>query len=169
MKWLLAAAAAVLLAGYVYWQRQSVKTTYVNGLAPYTGLAGREYILERDCYIFKLKGSDSDWPYVASHATVPDLPADVDAKNIGTDTPGARLLDIVTVGTHFRIVSVRRDQKGDKTTITYEILLADEATRKYPRVDALYMLDHTAEDPNSPPSIVPDYAVPRHTNTSATP
>jgi hypothetical protein len=111
-----------------------------------------------------LKTATSDWPYVASHTTVPDLPSEVDTKYIGADYPNVRILDTVSVGTHFRIVSVRRDQKAGKTNITYEILLADEATRKYPRVDALYLLNRTAEDPSSPPSIVPDYAVPRRSN-----
>ena len=163
-RWLIGGILLALIVLIVISGRGANKTSYVNGLALYSKIPGREFILERDCYIFKLKDADSDWPYIASHATVADLPADVDAKYVGTDNPKVRVLDIVTVGTQFRIVSVRRDEKAGKSTITYEILLADEATRKYPRVDALYMLDHTAEDPASPPSIVTDYAVPRRTN-----
>ena len=41
MKWLLAAIVAALLAVGVYQQLNSVKTTYVNGLTPYTTLPGR--------------------------------------------------------------------------------------------------------------------------------
>jgi hypothetical protein len=155
-------AAIVLLI--VVSSHNANKTSYVNGLALYTKIPGKEFIFERDCYIFKLKDKESDWPYVASHATMAALPTEFDAKNIGSDFGNLRILDTVALGTGFRIVSVRRDQKGTKSTITYEILFADEASRKYPRVDALYMLDRTDEDPASPPSIVPDYAVPRRTN-----
>jgi hypothetical protein len=163
-RWIIGGILAALILLIVISGHGATKTAYVNGLPLYSSIPGREYIFERDCYIFKLTGSASDWPYVGTHATVPELPADFDPKKAETDLPGVRILDTVTVGTHFRIVSVRRDQKDGKTNITYEILLADEATRKYPRVDALYMLDRTSEDPVSPPSIMVDYAVPRRSN-----
>src|ERR1700679_3091308 len=127
MKWLLVAVVAALLAGYVYWQRQSVKTTYVNGLAPYTGLAGREYILERDCYIFKFKAHDTSWPLLGAQATVPELPADVKESNVGGDFPGVRILGIVRTGDRFRIASVRKDSSRAGQRVTFEIVLVDES------------------------------------------
>jgi hypothetical protein len=162
-RWIIGGLLLALLLVIILSGRGANKTSYVNGLALYTQIPGREFIFQRDCYIFKLKNSDSDWPYVASHASVPALPIDVDLKNVGVESPDLRILDIVTTGTRFRIVSVRRDQRGEKATITYEILLADEASRKYPRVDALFMLDHTAENTTTQPMIVPEFAVPRRT------
>ena len=156
---LVAIVLFVLIAG-----RTATKTSYVNGLPLYSQIPGREYIFQRDCYIFKFKDSDSDWPYVASHLTVPALPENVDLKNVGGDYSKLRILDIVTTGSRFRIVSVRRDQKGTRVTITYEILFADEAARKFPRVDALWMLDRSDEDPASAPNILADYAVPRRSS-----
>jgi hypothetical protein len=159
MKWLLAAVAAALLAGYVYWQRQSVKTTYVNGLAAYTGIAGREYILERDCYIFKFKAHDTSWPLLGARATVPELPEEVKEANVGAEFPAVRILGIVHTGDRFRIASVRRDASRTEQRITFEIVLVDEATRPYPRLDAYVMLDHSPEKAGAAPTILADYAV----------
>ena len=145
MKWLFAVLFAALLAGYVYWQRNSVKTSYVNGLAPYTNLPGRDFILERDCYIFKFKSRDSDWPLVGSHASVPELPAEVTLANVDKEFPDVRILGVLKVGDHFRIASVRRDQSRAETKITFEVALADESSRRYPRLDAYWITDHSPE------------------------
>ena len=160
MKWLIAAVAAVLLAGYVYWQRQSVKTTYVNGLAAYTGLAGREYLLEKDCYIFKLKAHDTSWPLLGAQSTVPELPAEVKESNVGQDFPSVRILGIVRTGDRFRIASVRRDASRKEQRVTFEIELADPTTRPFPRLDLAYvMLDHSPEKEGAAPVFLTDYAV----------
>jgi hypothetical protein len=159
MKWLLAAVAAALLAGYVYWQRQSVKTTYVNGLAAYTGIAGREYILERDCYIFKFKAHDTSWPLLGAQTTAPELPAQVKESNVGAEFPAVRILGIVRTGDRFRIASVRRDTSRTEQRVTFEIVLVDESTRPYPRLDAYVMLDHTPEKSGAAPTFLADYAV----------
>jgi hypothetical protein len=159
MKWLIAVVVAALLAGYVYWQRQSVKTTYVNGLAPYTTLAGREYILERDCYIFKLKAHDTSWPLLGAHETVPELPEAVKDSSVGTVLPGVRILGILHTGDRFHIASVRRDTSRSETRITFEVVLVDESTRQYPRLDAFPILDHSPEKEGAAPTIMTDYAV----------
>lgn len=163
-RWIMGGLLAAIVLLIVVSSHNANKTSYVNGLAEYSKIPGKEFIFERDCYIFKLTDKESDWPYVASHASLAGLPAEFDVKNVGKDFGNIRILDTVALGTGFRIVSVRRDQRGAKSTITYEILFADEASRKYPRVDALYMLDRTEEDPVTAPSIVGDYAVPRRTN-----
>jgi hypothetical protein len=163
-RWFMGGLLIAIIALVAITTRTATKTSYVNGLPLYSQIPGREYIFQRDCYLFKFKDQASDWPLVGAHATVPALPAEVDAKYVGTDVADLRILDTVTTGTRFRIVSVRRDQKGPKTTITYEILFADEASRKFPRVDAQWMLDHTVEDPAQAPGILADYAVPRRTN-----
>jgi hypothetical protein len=160
MKWLIAAAAAALIAVFVYLQLHSVKTSYINGLAPYTKLPGRGFILEQDCYIFKFKARDSDWPLIGSHEAVPELPEKVTAANIGADFPAVRILGVLGVGEHFRIASVRRDESRSGTTITFEIALPDEASRKYPRLDAFWIMDHTPEKNGGAPWILAHFAVP---------
>jgi hypothetical protein len=160
-RWILGGVLAAIALLIVFFTRGTTKTSYVNGLPPYTTLPGREYIFERDCYIFKFKDADTDWPLIGSSLTVPSLPAEVGPRNVGAPFPNLRILDTVTTGTRFRIVSVRRDQVGTNSTITYEILFVDEASRKFPRVDAFWMLDHTKEDPLAAPKILTDYAVPR--------
>jgi hypothetical protein len=159
MKWLLGAIVAALLVGYVYWQRQSVKTTYVNGLAPYTNLAGREYILERDCYIFKFKAHDTSWPLLGAQATVPELPAEVKDTEIGSELPAVRILGTVRTGDRFRIASVRRDESRTLRRITFEVVLADESTRPFPRLDAYEIMDHSPERDGAAPRIMTEYAV----------
>jgi len=159
MKWLLAILAAALVAGYVYWQRNTVKTSYVNGLPPYTTLPGRDFILERDCYIFKFKSRDTDWPLLASHATVPELPQEVADANVGRDFPDVRILGVLRVGDHFRIASVRRDQSRSQTRISFEVALSNESTRRYPRLDAYCIIDHSPEKDGEAPRIMTEYAV----------
>jgi hypothetical protein len=160
MKWLMAALAAVLIAAFVYMQVHAVKTTYVNGLPPYTTLPGLEYILERDCYVFKFKAHATDWPLLGTRDTVPQLPAEVSASNVGADLPDVRILDVIRVGDHFRIASVRRDEARAGTTVTFEVLLQDEASRKYPRLDVFWILDHSPEKAGLAPTVMPSFAVP---------
>ncbi len=160
MKWILAVLAAMGIAALVFLQMHSVKTTYVNGLAPYTSLPGLEFIVERDCYIFKFKDHDTDWPLLGAVDTVPDLPAEVKTANVGAEFPKVRILDVVRVGERFRIVSVRRDVSRSETRITFEVLLQDESTRKYPRVDAYWILDHSPEKTGGAPKVLAAYAVP---------
>lgn len=159
MKWLIGAVLVALIAGYVYWQRNSVKTSYVNGLPPYTNLPGRQFILERDCYIFKFRHRPSDWPLLGAHATVPELPADVSDARVGTETADVRILGVLRVGEHFRIASVRREQSRTSTTISFEVTLPDESTRPYPRLDAYWIMDHAPEKTGAAPTILTDYAV----------
>ena len=160
MKWLLVALAAVLVAAFAVLQFRSVKTTYVNGLPPYTTLPGLEFILERDCYVFKFTAHDTDWPLLASHESVPQLPAEVKASYVGADMPDVRILDVIRVGDHFRIASVRRDESRKGTTLTFEVLLADEASRKYPRLDVFWIMDHSPEKAGEAPKIMASFAVP---------
>jgi hypothetical protein len=160
MKWFLAAAAVALVAAFAYLQVRSVKTTYVNGLPPYTNLPGRDFIVEHDCYVFKFKGHDTDWPLLGARDTVPDLPAEVTPVNIGADFPTVRILDVIHVGDHFRLASVRRDVSRSGTTVTFEVLLSDEATRKFPRVDTFWIMDHSPETKGEAPTFLPSYAVP---------
>src|SRR5271156_3289744 len=109
MKWFLAAVGVAVVAAFAYLQLNSVKTTYVNGLAPYTALPGREFIVERDCYVFKFKSSDTDWPLLGSREVVPDLPAEVSATNVGAEFNSVLILDFIHFVYLFRIASVRRD------------------------------------------------------------
>ena len=91
---------------------------------------------------------------------MPELPAEVDRKLIGTDQPGVRLLDVVRTGTRFKIVSVRRDQSRTKTDITLEIYLLEDTERFFARLDAFYLLDHRPEQSGGAPIMREDYAVP---------
>jgi hypothetical protein len=159
MKWVIIAMLACLVAAYAVWQRDAVKTSYVNGLAPYANLPGRDYILQQDCYIFKLKHHASDWPFIGSHAAVPALPETVSASRVGTETDEARILGVLKVGEHFKVVSVRRDQSRKATVISFEVLLADESNRRYPRLDAYWIMDHSGDNQGLAPSILPSYAV----------
>jgi hypothetical protein len=165
-KWIWTGAIALAVVVFVIWQRSGTKTAYVNGLPEYTNLPGKEYIFQRDCYVFKLNRQDTSYPLVGAHAPdaaihVPELPREISEKNIGFKDEKVRILDVVRAGTRFRIVSVRREQTRRATTITFEILLSDEAERRYPRLDAFYILDHAPEKEGKAPIIVPDYAVER--------
>jgi hypothetical protein len=162
LKWIVGAIVLVALAvGFVRLQRNAVKTSYVNGLPLYTDLPGQEFIFERDCYVFEFRDRSSDWPLVGTHLTVPLLPAEVDPAKVGADLPGVRILGLARIGDRFRIVSVRRDESRQGTTITFEILFMDETARPYPRLDAYWIMDHAPEKRGRAPSILLTYAVPR--------
>jgi hypothetical protein len=165
-KWIIAAVVALLLAGFIYWQANSVKTTYVNGLPQYTRLPGREFIFERDCYIFKFKAHGTVWPLVGANVpgaaiSVPDLPAEVSPKYVGADLPAVRILDIAHTGDRFRIVSVRRDASRRATQVTFEIVFLNVDGRFFPRLDAYWIMNHAPEQHDAAPAIFPDYAVER--------
>jgi hypothetical protein len=166
MKWIIAAVAALLLGAFVYWQAGAVKTTYVNGLPQYTRLPGREFIFERDCYIFKFKAHDTVWPLVGANVpgaalSVPELPAEVSPRYVGADLPAVRILDLAHTGDRFRIVSVRRDASRRATQITFEIVFLNVDGRRYPRLDAYWILDHSPEQHDAAPAMLPEYAVER--------
>jgi hypothetical protein len=160
MKWFLAVVGVAVVAAFAYFQLHSVKTAYLNGLPAYSSLPGLEYIVEHDLYVFQFKSHPSDWPLLGSKEVVPALPAEVAAANIGADLPSVRIIDVIHVGDHFRIASVRRDVSRSGTTITFEVLLSDEATRKYPRVDTYWIMDHSPEKQGLAPTLLPEFAVP---------
>jgi len=164
MKWFFAVVALGLLGLFTYCQRNSSKSSYVNGLPQYTNLPGRQFIFQRDCYIFKLKDHNTSWPLVATHAQVAGLPIEVDRKNVGVDLPEVRILDVVKTGVRFKLVSVRRDESRTGTSITFEILLLEDVEREYPRLDTFYLVDHTPEKNGAPPVFFEEFVVPRSAN-----
>jgi hypothetical protein len=97
---------------------------------------------------------------LGSHEVVPALPADVAASHVGEELPDVRILDVLHIGDHFKLASVRRDESPTTgTTITFEVVLSDEAIRKFPRVDAYWILDHAPEKDGKPPAFLTQYAV----------
>lgn len=155
---------AALAAGFVVWQRGAARTEYVNGLAVYESVPGHRYSFERDCYIFKFKDRDSDYPLVGDHEVVSALPEEVKESYVGKDLPGVRILGLTHVGDRFRIVSVRRDTRRGKVTITFEILFANEDEWKYPRLDTYWIMDHSPEKEGRAPFLLPAYAAERSAN-----
>lgn len=164
MKWLYALVAAVLIAGAVigweYRERNSVKSAYVNALPPYTQLRGLAYIIEQDCYIFEFKSGEAMYPLLASHETVPDLPVDVKQTNVGADFPKVRILGVIKTGDRFRIASVRMDTSRTGSVISFEIVLDNESSRAFYKLDTYWMMDHSPEKVGAAPTYLPSYAVP---------
>ncbi|HVW20922.1 MAG TPA: hypothetical protein VHC86_06870 [Opitutaceae bacterium] len=158
-KWILTAGGALVLVAFIVWQVNSVKTSYVNGLEAYRGMQDRQYIFERDCYIFKLKGRSTDLPLVADHEREAALPAEVAQKYVGADLPGVRILAIAHVGDRVKVASVRREQGREGTHITLEMLFLDEDQRPYPRLDADLILDHGPEAEGKAPQPLPIYLI----------
>jgi hypothetical protein len=160
-KRLLVAIAVIIVGVFVWWQGNLSKTSYVNGVVPYDALLNRQFIFERDCYIFDMDSHHADWPLVGDHTVVPSLPADVNEKNIGASLPGVRILDVVRVGDRFKIFNIRRDQDKSGTHITFELLFLDEDARRYPRLDAFWIMDHAPESKGEAPGLLEAYAIRR--------
>lgn len=161
LKWLLFAAAVVAVGVFIFLQRQAVKVMYVNGLPAYNQLPNQEFIFQRDCYIFKLEDRESSYPLVGAHATVPELPEQVSPEFVGQTINGARILDLVRLGDRVRIVSVRREVSRKEDFVTFELLFTDDEDRRYPRLDAFYILDDPFGGEQRPPRILETYAVRR--------
>lgn len=160
-KWILI-IGAIILAGVLFLiGRGGTKSSYINGLPGYNEMPNQEYIFQRAGYIFKDDNRSSAYPYVGTHGEVPGLPEVVAADQVGTAINGLRILDTVRVGDRFRIISVRRDERPDDVTVTYEILFSDELERSYPRLDAYYLLDHSRDADGVPPPLQTRLAVPR--------
>lgn len=162
MKWIVAAVALAALAFAFLSRGDPVKTSYVNGLPQYNHLPGKEFIFQRDCYLFKFEDENTSWPLVGSNEVVPDLPRVVSPDEIGRIHGRARIIGVVRVGERVRLASVRRQEGGGKPPlISFELLFTDEAKREEPRMDALLILDRTLEASGGAPTLREDYAVPR--------
>ena len=167
MKWLLAVVLVVLAGLGLWWQINTTKISYVNGLDHYVELPNKEYILEIDCYAFAWRDKTiaTAWPLLGVKApgvatSVAELPREVDRKHIGGNFPGIRIMDVIPKGTHFRVLSVRREEKrGHPTFISYEIAFLDEVDRPYSRADLRPILLPVAHA-GDPPLIDPAVAVP---------
>jgi hypothetical protein len=86
---------------------------------------------------------------------------EVDPKHLNADHPAGRIIDVVRTGSRFKLVSVRRDESRHGMSISFELLFVDEAERKYPRIDAYFIMDHSPEARGEAPSLLNAYAVER--------
>jgi hypothetical protein len=166
MKWLLAIGLVVLAGLGLWWQINTTKISYVNGLEAYADMPNREYILEHDCYVFALRQHIAtahpllgvNAPGVATSLAA--LPREVSAGQLGKDFPLVRLMEIVPKGTRFRILSVRREEsRRTGVFISYEITLLDDLTHPYQRIDIRPILLPVAR-PGEVPRIDETVAVP---------
>ncbi len=137
------------------------KHSYINGLPGFNEMPNREYITQKTAYVFKDDGRESSYPYIASVNERPELPGSSDNANVGMKIGSLRILDILPIGTRFRIISVRKDESSAETSITYEILLDRADEREYPRLDAYYIVDHGNGSTDTPPPVLGRFAAPR--------
>ncbi len=165
LKWLIAIVGAVLVGWFAWFQFNATKIAYVNGLAPYDVMPGREYLLQLDCHVFAWRHeSASRYPFLGVNhpqagRRVSPLPHPASAADVGRELPEVRILDFIPKGTPFRLLSVRREQHRAGVTITYEIKFLDEVDRPYLRVDIRPLLLPAAR-PGDVPAIDPTVAVP---------
>ncbi len=166
MKWLIPVVGLVFASWFAWFQLNTTKISYVNGLAPYDVMPGREYILQHDCYVFAWRQSIATaYPLLglnrpALATSVAALPQKVSPELIGHSRPLVRLMDVIPQGTRFRLLSVRREQsRRTGTFISYEIKFLDEVDRPYQRIDIRPILLPPAES-GGLPEIDPAVAVP---------
>ena len=166
MKWLLSVTLVVIAVAAIWWQMNTTKIAYVNGLDAYAAMPNKEYVLEKDCYVFALRKHIAtahpllglNAPDVAARTA--DLPVEVTRANIGKVLPNIRIMDVIPKGTHFRILSVRSEiSRSTGLFISYEIAYLDEVDRPYPRTDLRFVQLPVAH-PGDVPLIDPAIAVP---------
>lgn len=166
LKWITAVAFAACLGWFAWFQLNTTKISYVNGLAPYDVMPGRDYILQHDCYVFAWhKSIATAYPLLgvnhpAVRTSVSALPREVSASLVGTAQPLVRLMNVIPRGTRFKVLSVRREQsRRTGTFISYEIKFLDEVDRPYQRIDIRPIL-LPAATPGGVPDIDETVAVP---------
>ena len=157
MKWLIP-LVGLALAGWFFWfQANTTKISYVNGLAPYDVMPGREYILQHDCYVFNwIEHPASGFPLLGTNATgaatrVSALPADSSDSYRGRTLAEVRIVDRIPRGTRLLLTSVRREEsRGAGTVISYEAKFLDEVERPYQKVDLRPLLLPVAQGGDVP-------------------
>ncbi len=169
-KWILISVAALALAIFAFLQLPSTKVAYVNGLEEYRDIPGREFLLQRPCYIFsyheRSKHTDAAYPLIGLNASdlttsTPELPAEVSPEQMAKAHAKVRLMEIMPTGSIFKIISVRREQNPKTgTRFSYEIKFIDDKERAYQRVDARQIILPMSAD-EIIPKIDPAVAVPR--------
>lgn len=142
LKWIIATVCLALFGWFVWFQLNTVKISYVNGLAPYDVMPGREYVLQCDCYVFAWHEKIATaYPLLGVNlpgaaTSVEALPREVAAAKVGQPLPLVRLMDAIPRGTRFQLLSVRREEgRRIGTLISYEIRFLDEVERPYQRID----------------------------------
>jgi len=160
MKWIIAAAAAVLLAGFGLLAAQFDQDHLCQRLPQYNQLPGREFIFQRDCYIFKFKHHNTDWPLVGANApgsamSVPDCQPKCRPSMSASRCPRCAFSTSPVPAIVSRSFPCVVDETRHGAHVTFEILFTDEAERRYPRLDAFWILDHTPEARGEAPSISP--------------
>jgi hypothetical protein len=165
-KWIIAVVCAALLGWFLWFQANTTKISYVNGLSPYDVMPGREYILQHDCYVFAWrKEIGTSYPLLGVNlpgaaGSVDALPREVSVEQLGRSQPLVRLMDVIPKGTRFRLLSVRREQsRRIGTFISYEIKFLDDVDRPYQRVDIRPILQPPGK-PDDIPTVDPAVAVP---------
>jgi len=141
-KWLLALGCAILTAWFFWFQINATKISYVNGLAPYDVMPGREYILQHDACVFAWRQNPTaGFPLLGVHhpdvrTSVAALPLNPVTKHINQEGPVVRVMDVIPRGTRLLLTSVRREQsRRTGTLITYEAKFLDGVDRPYQKVD----------------------------------
>lgn len=157
MKWLIAIVGAALGGWFIWFQVNATKISYVNGLAPYDVVPGREYILQQDCFVFAdREHPTSGFPLLGTNhrdarTRVTALPEIATPDARGKALASVRILDLIPRGTRFLITSVRREQsRRAGTLITYEAKFADNIERAYQKVDLRPILLRVAHQGDVP-------------------
>jgi hypothetical protein len=143
VKWLIPLGGAALLAWFAWFQLNTTKIAYVNGLVPYDTMPGREYILQHDAYVFVWrKAPTSGFPLLgvnhpAAATRVAALPGpDTPPPAAGWQNDEVRIVDRIPKGTRLELTSVRREEsRREGTVITYEAKFLDGVERPYQKVD----------------------------------
>lgn len=157
MKWFIAIVGAVLVGWFIWFQVNTTKISYVNGLSPYDVVPGREYILQQDCFVFV----DRDHPTTGfpllgtnhrdARTRVAGLPETASNDAVGKHFASVRILDVIPRGTRFLVTSVRREQSRHAgTVISYEAKLTDNIERAYQKVDLRPILLPVAQQGDVP-------------------
>lgn len=142
MKWMISIALAAFVGWFLWFQWQSTKVAYVNGLAPYDVVPGREFILQHPACVFAWRENPtSGFPLlganiVGARTSRSELPAQATSAAAGAEFPDVRILEVIPRGTRLLITSVRREEsRRAGLVITYEAKLLDDVQRAYQKVD----------------------------------
>ena len=123
----------------------------LNSVYPYSKLAGKNYSLLSDCYVFRMRDSRGDLPYVLSYRDNPRVPTPVDRAHVGESNDSGDVLGLVPAGTIFRVNSIQRISipLSDNASwrYVYDISFVGKEISAWPHLDAYYLTDWIYNDP----------------------
>jgi hypothetical protein len=109
----------------------------------FTAVAGRKYVILKECYIYRDVGEHPKYPVVAFYSETPGVGTPSFPKNaqnfVDKRVDGVEILGILPKGTSFTAVTLRQVSTFENTLTSFDISPDGDLGRKWPILDGLWL------------------------------